>query len=180
MLLSPAGSLLTYLHGLMNTLRYVSKLKRNYPPTNRSQCHTLMTNSGLQLMQHPIHLHGATLHIKREGRIQASGYFSAKVKSHKGRWLPCEIEALAISSAIKHFAPFITQFAKQCLLTDSKPCVQAFNKLYHGEFSSSQRLSAFFFTVLQYNVRLLHICGSANIPSYFASRNAPNCSADEW
>ena len=123
---------------------------------------------------------GATLHIRREGRIHVSGYFSAKVKSHQGRWLPCEIEALAISSAIKHFAPFIIQSTKQChLLTDSKPCVQAFNKLCRGEFSSSPRLSTFLSTVSQYNVRLLYLCGSANIPSDFASRNAPNCSADE-
>ena len=123
---------------------------------------------------------GATLRIRREYRTHVSGYFSAKVKSHQGRWLPCEIEALAISSAIRHFASFIIQSTKQChLLADSKPCVQAFSILCRVEFSSSPRLSTFLSTVSQYNVRLLHLCGSANIPSDFASTNASNCSADE-
>ena len=61
------------------------------------------------------------------------------------------------------------------LLTDSKPCVQAVEKLYRGKFSASPRVTSFLSTVSQYQVNVRHLNGSVNIPSDFASRNAPEC-----
>ena len=92
-------------------------------------------------------------------------------------WLPCEIEALSIGSAVKHFAPYIIQ-AKQTtqILTDSRPCVQAYSKLLRGEFSSSSRVTTFLSTVSRYGVQVRHIAGIANLPSDFASRNPVSCS----
>ena len=70
---------------------------------------------------------GATL---RDQKLHLAGYFSAKFKKHQASWLPCEIEALSIAAAVKHFAPYIIQSkSKTYVLTDSKPCVQAFDKL---------------------------------------------------
>ena len=98
------------------------------------------------------------------------------LKKHQASCLPWEIKALSIAAAAKHFAPFITQD----LLTDSKPCVQAFNKLYCGQFSSSPWVTSFLSSVSHYQVTLLHLAGSMNLPSYFASCNAlasnnPHC-----
>ena len=58
---------------------------------------------------------------------------------------------------------------------DSKLCIQAFEKLWHGQFSSIPQVSSFLSTVSHYQVSLLHLAGSANFPSDFASGNAPPC-----
>jgi hypothetical protein len=105
-----------------------------------------------------------------------AGFFSAKTRKHQVTWLPCEVEALSIASAIKHFAPYIIQFKFQtCVLTDSKPCVQSFETLCRGQFSASPRVTTFLSTVSRYQISLRHLSGSANLPSDFASRNAPPC-----
>ena len=104
-----------------------------------------------------------------------AGFFSAKLRKHQVNWLPCEVEALCIAS-VKHFSPYIIQSKYQpCLLTDSRPCVQAFEKLCRGEFSASPRVTSFLSVVSRYQVSVRHLSGSANIPSDFASRNAPDC-----
>ena len=85
---------------------------------------------------------GATLYVLHDQKLHLTGYFSAKFKKHQASWLPCEVEALSIAAAVKHFAPCIIQSkSKTYVLTDSKPCVQAFDKLCHGQFSSSPRVT---------------------------------------
>ena len=117
---------------------------------------------------------GATLYALRNNKLHLAGFFSAKTRKHQVTWLLCEIEALSIASAIKHFAPYIIQSTSQtCTLTDSKPCVQSFEKLCRGQFSSSPRVTTFLSTVSRYQISLRHLAGSANLPSEFASRNAP-------
>ena len=119
---------------------------------------------------------GATLYISRDNKLHLAGFFSAKLRKHQVTWLPCEIEALAIASAVKHFSPYIIQSkSKACVLTDSKPCVQAIDKLARGEFSSSPRVTSFLSTVSRYQVSVRHLDGSVNLPSDFASRTAPEC-----
>ena len=91
-------------------------------------------------------------------------------------WLPCEIEALGIGAAIKHFAPYIIQSPHTTeVLTDSRPCVQAYEKLKRGEFSASSRVTTFLSTVSRYSVQLHHIAGVENLPSDYASRNPKEC-----
>ena len=119
---------------------------------------------------------GATLYVTRQGKPQVAGFYSAKLRDRQCSWLPCEIEALSIAAACKHFGPYIIQSCrKACVLTDSKPCVQAFQKLCRGEFSASPRVSTFLSTVSRFQCSVRHLAGSANIPSDFASRNAPDC-----
>ena len=108
--------------------------------------------------------------------MHLAGFSSAKLRKHQVTWLPCEIEALAIASSVKHFSPYIIQSkSKACVLTDSKPCVQAIDKLARGEFSSSPRVTSFLSTVSRYQVSVRHLDGSVNLPSDFASRTAPEC-----
>ena len=119
---------------------------------------------------------GATLHALRDDQLLLAGCFSAKTQKHQVTWLPCEIEALSIASAIKHFAPYIIQSSfPTCVLTDSKPCVQSFAKLCRGQFSSSPGVTTFLSTASRYQISLRHLAGSANLPSDCASRNAPPC-----
>ena len=119
---------------------------------------------------------GATMYVMRSNKPVLAGFFSAKLRAQQIRWLPCEVEALGIATAIKHFSPFITQsHHTTSILTDSKPCVQAFGKLCRGEFSSSPRVSTFLSTASRFQVTIRHLTGSANVPSDFASRNAPAC-----
>ena len=120
---------------------------------------------------------GATLYVTRQGKPRVAGFFSCKLRERQVTWLPCEIEALSIAAACRHFSPYIIQSEhRACVLTDSKPCVQAFEKLCRGEFSASPRVSTFLSTVSRFQCSIRHLAGSANIPSDFASRNAPECS----
>ena len=122
------------------------------------------------------HSIGSTLYVTRDGKIHLAGFFSAKLRGRQPTWLPCEVEALSIAASTKHFSPYIIQsHHKACILTDSKPCVQAFEKLCRGEFSTSPRVSTFLSAVSRYHASVRHLAGSANVPSDFASRNAPDC-----
>ena len=120
---------------------------------------------------------GATLYVSRVNQLHLAGFFSAKLRKHQVTWLPCEVEALSIAASVKHFSPFIIQSQHPTtVLTDSKPCVQAIDKLCRGEFSASPRVTLFLTTVSRYQVHLQHLAGRANLPSDFTSRNAPDCS----
>ena len=119
---------------------------------------------------------GATLYVLRGDQLQLAGCFSAKLRKQQVTWLPCEVEALAITVAIKHFSPYIVQSrSPTCVLTDSKPCVQAFEKLCRGEFSASPRVATFLSMASRYTVSIRHIAGIANLPSDHASRNTTEC-----
>jgi hypothetical protein len=88
---------------------------------------------------------GATLYVSRHQTLLLAVFFSAKLRKHQVNWLPCEIEALSIAAAVKHFSPFIIQsHHSACITTDSKPCVQAIDKLRRGEFSASLALRHFY------------------------------------
>ena len=118
----------------------------------------------------------ATLYVHRHGSLLLAGFFSVKLRKHQVTWLPCEIEALAIGAAIRHFAPFIIQSSHTTeVLTDSRPCVQAYEKLKRGEFSASSRVTTFLSTVSRYSVHVRHIAGVENLPSDYASRNPQEC-----
>ena len=119
---------------------------------------------------------GATLYTLQDKKLALSGFFNAKLKKHQVTWLPCEIEALCIGAAIKHFAPYIIQSSHTVqVLTDSRPCVQAYQKLCRGEFSNSSRVTTFLSAVSRYQAHINHISGAANLASDFASRNALDC-----
>ena len=118
---------------------------------------------------------GATLYVIRN-KPELAGFFNCKLPEYQRRWLPCELEALAIAAALIHFAPFIIQSSQRPqVLTDSKPCVDAANKLARGAFSSSARLSTFLSAASRYNAVVSHIPGSLNLLSDHASRNPLQC-----
>ena len=124
---------------------------------------------------------GATLYVTRVNHSKPilAGFFSAKLRKRQVTWIPSEIEALSISSAIKHFSPYIVQSKHTTIvLTDSKPCVEAYRKLGRGEFSNSARVSTYLSSASRYQVLIQHLSGSAKIPSDFASRNAPICTTE--
>ena len=120
---------------------------------------------------------GSTLYIERESNeFKISGFFSAKVKSNQIDWLPCEREGLSIGSSVKYFQPFIIQSEhKTTVLTDNKPCVQAFSKMQKGEFSASPRVSTFLSICHRFQVSVRHISGVNNALSDFQSRNPAEC-----
>ena len=61
------------------------------------------------------------------------------------------------------------------VLTDSKPCYQAYQRLCSGQFSASARVSKFLSTLSSHNVTVHHIPGKANPSSDFSSRNPRIC-----
>ena len=98
---------------------------------------------------------GATLYVSRVNQLHLAGFFSAKLRKHQVTWLPCEVEALSIAASVKHFSPFVIQSQHPTtVLTDSKPCVQAIDKLCRGEFSQARFAlhygTIFFFSILTF------------------------------
>lgn len=111
----------------------------------------------------------ATLYVHQNGSLLLAGFFSAKLCKHQVTCLPCEIKALAVGTAIRHFAPYIMQSPHTSeVLTDSRPCVQAYEKLKRGEFSASSRVTTLS-TVSCYSVHISHIAGVENLPPDYAS-----------
>ena len=92
------------------------------------------------------------------------------------KWFPCEIEGITIATAVKYFDGFIVQSSHRTqVLTDCKSCVDAYNKLLRGQFSSNVRLSTFLSAASRHHVVIRHVAGAANLPSDFASRNPVVC-----
>ena len=119
---------------------------------------------------------GSVLYLKRCDSTKLGGYFSAKLKTHQIRWFPCEIEALSIAVSVAHFAPYIRD-SIHCtqILTDNRPCVQAWSKMRRGEFSTSARVATFMSSLSEFNIEVHHISGAYNLPSDFLSRNPLSC-----
>ena len=106
-----------------------------------------------------------------------AGFFNAKLPTFQRKWLPCEIEGVAIGVSLKHFAPYILQSNhRPYILTDSKACVQAIDKLNRGQYSTSARLCTFLSSVSRYHAIVKHISGVSNSTSDFISRNPITCS----
>ena len=89
--------------------------------------------------------------------MHVGGFFSARLKQHQVNWLPCEIKALAISASINHWSPYILESTNTVqILSDSWPCVQAYDRLCRGQFSSSAHVSTFLSALSRYKVSLQH------------------------
>ena len=92
------------------------------------------------------------------GKPLLAGFFSAKLRCQVS-WLPCEVKALSIAIATKHFSPCIIQLKHNvCILTDRKPCVQAFEKLCRGEFSTNPHVSTYLSCVSCYQASVRDQC----------------------
>ena len=118
----------------------------------------------------------STLWILRDGELKLGGFFNAQLKKGQTIWLPCEVEALCIGASTNHFAPYIIQSQHRTnILTDNKPCVQAYNKMCRGSFSHSARVLTFLNAAGRYNVSISHISG-AKIPlTDYSSRHPVQC-----
>ena len=123
---------------------------------------------------------GSVLYLNRKSEVKIGGFFSAKLKTHQVRWFPCEIEALSIAVSVSHFAPYIRDsLCVTQILTDNRPCVQAWSKMRRGQFSTSARVATFMATLSEFNVEVQHISGSYNVPSDFLSRNPLECKSQD-
>jgi hypothetical protein len=121
---------------------------------------------------------GAVMYAIRNGKPLLAGFYNCKLPEFQQRWLPCELEALAIASALNHFSPYIIQSEnKPQAVTDSKPCVEAVDKLKRGQFSASARLSTFLSTISRFQAKIQHIAGAKNIPSDYLSRHPLICTS---
>ena len=117
---------------------------------------------------------GATLYVKRGGKLLVGGFFNAKLSKSQLLWFSCEIEALGIKLTLNYFTPYIKEYTTK-FLTDSQPSVQGFQKLGRGEFSLSSRLSSFLVCLNSLNISLRHISGAENILPDCVCRNPSHC-----
>ena len=118
----------------------------------------------------------ASLFVIRNNKPHLAGLFNARKTSSQAGWLACELEALSIAAAVKHFSPYIVQSRYRTeVLTDSRPCVQAYQKLMRGGFSNSSRVTSFLATISRFQVTLGHIAGKNNDVADYGSRHALEC-----
>ena len=95
----------------------------------------------------------ATLH--RESDKAIVKYFSSSLSTDKQRWLPCELEALAIGTGLQTLAPYFRESEKKAVVyTDSQPCVLAYKKMQRNAFSASPRISTFLREVVNHGAEL--------------------------
>ena len=137
------------------------------PPTKKLHVPNY-SQSNLQLLQ------------ARFDELEAQGVFARPedVNVIYSKWYPCEIEALSIATSVRHFGPYLRQSQNLTqILTDNKPCVQAWSKMVQGEFSTSSRVATFMSVLAEYHVDVQHIRGALNLPSDFHSRNSLSCNS---
>ena len=78
---------------------------------------------------------------------------------------------------INYFSLYLIQSKHHpAILTESRPCVPASEKLCRGQFAASPRLTSFLSTVSRFQASIQHLADRASIPADIASRNAPDCS----
>ena len=149
---------------------------RNLKPVTipRPTDHTIVTADG-SIKNQGI---GSVMYILRNGQILLGGCLN--LSDCQVRWLPCELEALAIASSVDHWQLYIRESTNVVqILTDSKPCVQAAKKLARGEFSASARISTFLTTLSRYfnRINLQHISGTSTklLPADYLSRHPSEC-----
>ena len=118
----------------------------------------------------------ATLFLVRDNKVLLGGFFNAPLKKAQRLWLPCEVEALAIGSAVTYFSPIIIQSNHRAsVLTDSLACTQAYDRMCRGLFSHSARVMTFLTAVCRYQVIVKHKSGK-DIPfTDFSSRHPIEC-----
>ena len=148
----------------------LKKIKPITLPRREDQLHIITDASSVGI--------AGTLFIVRDKKPIIAGYYNAALKGNQAKLVPCELEALAISCSLKHFSPLIIQsLARTRIYTDSRPCCLAHKNLMKGKFSSSPKVTTFLSMATRFNVELLHISGSSNIFSDFASRNPVECTS---
>ena len=119
---------------------------------------------------------GAVMYAIRNGKPLLAGYYNSKLPEYKTRWLPCELEGVAIGAALTHFGPYLREsLHKPVVLTDSKACCDAIQKFKQGSYSTSSRLCTFLSTVHRFGATVKHIPGVSNTLSDYLSRNPLPC-----
>ena len=119
---------------------------------------------------------GATLHRQSDKAVVK--HFSKQLSADKQRWIPCELEALALGAGLQAFLQFIRESGhKPIMYTDSTPCVMAYTKMQDGLFSTSPRVGTFLHEVINQGAVVKYLAGSSNVTADQASRNAAPCEA---
>ena len=117
---------------------------------------------------------GATLHRAKDKAVVK--HFSKQLSADKKRWIPCELEALAVGASLHTFLPFIKESGcKPIVYTDSTPVVMAYKLMQRGEFSASPRVGTFLHEVLNQGAEVRYLQGSTNVTADQASRNSASC-----
>ena len=104
---------------------------------------------------------GATLHRASDKAVVK--HFSKQLSADKKRWIPCELEALAVGTSLHVFLPYIKESGcKPIVYTDSTPVVMAYKLMQRGEFSASPRVATFLHEVLNQGADIRYLKGSTN------------------
>ena len=125
---------------------------------------------------------GMVLQAKNNsGVTKTVRYYSVKLKNHHLKWFPCELEAVALGTAVEAFYEYIKNSNKPVIICpDSKAVVDAAKKIAKGQFSLSPRIQTFLNNLGKIRHDIQHISGKSghNAAGDFQSRSASTCSAE--
>ena len=84
-------------------------------------------------------MHWRYLYTLRDSNLCLVGFFNSKLKRHQATWLPCELAALCIGSAISRFAPYTIQSIQPaCTGGNWQWPLCSYGILCRGEFSTTE------------------------------------------
>ena len=100
---------------------------------------------------------GTTLFVNLSGKRHIAQFFQLQIEGTSTQLLSMWTGGSCNSqTGAEHFVAYICESIHPLkVLSESKPCVQAYNRLHHGHFSASARVSTFLLTLSSYNVMLL-------------------------
>lgn len=98
------------------------------------------------------------------------GYFSKAVTPTQAKYIPMELEAMALVLSIKHFAPLLACFPERYILTDSQPILYLTRKAL---IEGTPKMARWIMVIksLPIDMYLLHTRGDQNIIADLLSRS---------
>ena len=123
---------------------------------------------------------GHTVYAIKDNKKIPVAFHSVKLSPHHSKWMACELEALAFSTAIQAEYNIIKEAKKPVILSpDSKPVADAIKLIKKGQYSSSPRIQSFINNVnrIPISVQLASGKTQQNISSDYQSRHPSNCEA---
>ena len=121
---------------------------------------------------------GHTVYAIKEGKKLPVAFHSVKLDNNHAKWMACELEALAFSTAISSEYDKLKECKKPVIISpDSKPVADSIKMIQKGQYSSSPRMQSIINNVNRIPIIVQLASGKSkqNISSDFQSRNPSSC-----
>ena len=161
------------IHHFIQATKNVENLQRLYLPAPSD---LLLIETDAARMPPGI---GHTVYAIKDDRKLPVTFHSAKLSDGHQKWNPCELEALAISTAIQAEFNLLKEAKNPTIIcTDSKPVHDAIKLIRKGNYSTNPRIQALLTNINRVPITVRLVSGKLkhNQSSDLQSRNPSSCS----